>query len=97
MRMETHFTRRIGLLCPGRQARLILLQEEPKPPTFVKTINIMIKVLDQAKVSGPVKAYERNDKKFGPTKSVVGRNSNVVIREFNGNATHLDPPRRCSA
>ncbi|CAG8697914.1 10349_t:CDS:2 [Rhizophagus irregularis] len=46
--MEAKFTRRIGpLLCPGRQARLLLPQTEPRPSNFVNTINIVVKLLDQ--------------------------------------------------
>ncbi|CAI2176392.1 1011_t:CDS:2 [Funneliformis geosporum] len=33
----------------GRQARLLFPQAEPKPPNFINTINIVVKVLDQAR------------------------------------------------
>jgi hypothetical protein len=68
--MEAKFTRRIGpLLCPGRRARLLLPPTEPRPPNFVNTINIVVKVLNQAMF--PVQArYLNDDKRFGTTKSV---------------------------
>ncbi|RIA99245.1 hypothetical protein C1645_731037 [Glomus cerebriforme] len=70
MMMEAKFTRQIGpLLCPGRQARLSLPQTEPRPPNFVNTINIVVKV-KSGNISGPGKVSERNDKRFGTTKSV---------------------------
>jgi hypothetical protein len=69
--MEAKFARRIGpLLCPGRQARLLLLQTEPRPPNFVNTINIVVKVLDHTIFPVQAKVSERNDKRFGTTKSV---------------------------
>src|SRR4051812_43690750 len=94
--METHFTRRIGpLISPGRQARLILPPEEPKPPTFVRTINIVVKILNQANF--PVQSRYLREmigdlNRLNLLNEFIGRNKSVVMRVFSGQATRLNPP-----
>ncbi|PKC13189.1 hypothetical protein RhiirA5_410884 [Rhizophagus irregularis] len=94
--MEAKFTRRIGpLLCPGRQARLLLPQTEPRPSNFVNTINIVVKLLDQTMF--PVQARYLNEMirdlgQLNLFNQIIGRNRNIIIREFNGQELRFDPP-----
>jgi len=96
--METHFTRRIGpLISPGRQVRLILPSEELKPPTFVRTINIVVKILNQANF--PVQSRYLREmigdlNRLNLLNELIGKNRNVIMRVFSDQTTHLNPPAK---
>lgn len=96
MLMETHFTRRIGpLIFPGKQARLILPLEEPKPPTFVRTINIVVEILNQTNFSVQSRYLREmigDLNQLNLLNEFIGRNKSVVMRVFSGQATRLNPP-----
>src|SRR4051812_31727813 len=82
------FSRRIGpLICPGRQARLILPQTEPKPPTFVKILNPTNFPVQSRYLREMIEDLNR----LNLLNELIGRNRNVIMRVFSGDAMRLNP------
>jgi hypothetical protein len=79
---------------PGRQATTILPPREPRPLAGVKSVNIVVKLLDATKF--PIQASHLdkmlNDLyKEGLLEKVIGRNVMAVVREHKKGQTKFRP------